>query len=465
MEPNRKELKEAKLANKAKKQAARSERQVISNVIQTEEIRNNTQNIQIQNEVVTPQENTSSRQLLIPSTNTEIRDIQIKQHFFCLTSYQENLSLKALKVVNKEQQKPPKKEIDFHSRKQLEIETTSSCGLSSKDLYLLMQNNNLAILNEEIFILLLKLSNNKLTKQKEFCRELIKGFTNYIKKIDNKCNILEYISNIKKNFEKLIIVIKKITLVAGGLDNTLGYMSRLLSQLFTIVKKKQILEIKELKELFINKINEYDDVRLCKSSILISKTGITLIKNNDCILTYGLNSYIKSILTESVKEDKIFSLVYVKFNKCPKKTNEDVMFLANLGIEVTFTCIVSISNIITKVSKVFLRAKSMLSNGNLLGKTGSSLIAHVANNFKKPVIVFSETFKFWDKIQIDSFHSPNVYFSKDDEIENVTRLSLHYDVTSANLINMVVCELGLIPPTSIKVILREYVDEEIDLDI
>ncbi len=50
----------------------------------------------------------------------------------------------------------------------------------------------------------------------------------------------------------------------------------------------------------------------------------------------------------------------------------------------------------------------MLSNGNLLGELGTSLISCIAFNFKKPVIAFSEIYKFWDKILMNSIHSNNI---------------------------------------------------------
>lgn len=350
----------------------------------------------------------------------------------------------------------------IHSRRQIEIETASKSHINSKQLLKVMSAHELPLLNEEIFVFLLKFSSMGVTKQKELSQSLIKGFVNYIKKVETKGTTQEYINSIKKNFEKIMKVIKKIGIVVGGLDNTTNYISRLLSLLFQISKQYSISEIKLN---LISKLEEYNNVRLCKSREIIIKTGVSLIKKDDCILIYGLNANLKSIFSdESLKKDNIkFSIIYIQRKDNPK-TYEEVKFLTSLGIEVVYSCIVSISNIIQRASKIFLRAKSMLSNGNLLGEPGNSLIANVAYNFKKPVIVFSETFKFWNKIQIDSFHSPNIFFYKDKTNSELSRLGLNYDITPANVINMVVCELGYIPATSVKVVIREYVCEDIDLD-
>ena len=87
---------------------------------------------------------------------------------------------------------------------------------------------------------------------------------------------------------------------------------------------------------------------------------------------------------------------------------KEVDFYSQLGISVTYTFINGISGVIDKVTKVFIKAKSMLSNGSLLGAVGTSLVSCIAYNFKKPVIAFSETFKFWDKIQMNSLQSNNL---------------------------------------------------------
>ena len=98
----------------------------------------------------------------------------------------------------------------------------------------------------------------------------------------------------------------------------------------------------------------------------------------------------------------------------------EIEFLSKLGVNVVYTYLNGISGIINKVTKVFVKAKSMLSNGSLLGDVGTSLIACVANNFKKPVISFCETYKFWDKILMNSFQSNNMQV--DTITENSVRI-------------------------------------------
>ena len=92
------------------------------------------------------------------------------------------------------------------------------------------------------------------------------------------------------------------------------------------------------------------------------------------------------------------------------------------------------------------------------------MIACLAHNFKKPVIVFCETYKFCEKSQMDSYlyNSINIEkgHSKIDSAksvdENVNYLTMQYDLTPSNFIKMIVCELGYLPTTSVPVVLREF---------
>lgn len=56
-----------------------------------------------------------------------------------------------------------------------------------------------------------------------------------------------------------------------------------------------------------------------------------------------------------------------------------------------------------QVSKVFLGAHALLANGYVMSRVGTSLIALVAKTFNVPVLVCSETYKFSDRVQTDSF--------------------------------------------------------------
>ena len=115
----------------------------------------------------------------------------------------------------------------------------------------------------------------------------------------------------------------------------------------------------------------------------------------------------------------------------------------------------------------------MLSNGDLLGSVGTSLISLIAHNFKKPVIALSETYRFWDKVimNCNQFDFLERVEKKSNDVRDVRRncenyvsLNSKYDITPAKFINLIVCELGSIPPTSVPVIIREFGQEDLEFE-
>lgn len=67
----------------------------------------------------------------------------------------------------------------------------------------------------------------------------------------------------------------------------------------------------------------------------------------------------------------------------------------------TYTLLQSLSFIIHRVTKVFIGASSVLSNGAIIAKLGTSMLTAIAAKHQIPVVVFSETYKFSDKVNLD----------------------------------------------------------------
>lgn len=167
------------------------------------------------------------------------------------------------------------------------------------------------------------------------------------------------------------------------------------------------------------------------------------------------------------------------------KISLDILLKAN--IPCTYILINSVSYHMREVTRVFMGASGLTTNGCLLNRTGTALICCIAHSFKKPVLVCSESYKFSDKVKIDSI-CYNDLGRPEDLVEtsmydgdkrvcpelagwrdqkNLLLLNLKYDLTPPEYIDMIITEVGSIPVTSVPVILREFrIDTEIaDIDI
>ena len=96
----------------------------------------------------------------------------------------------------------------------------------------------------------------------------------------------------------------------------------------------------------------------------------------------------------------------------------------------------------------------------------SASLAHV------PVIICSETYKFHERIQLDSITNNELAdpagLLQNVRVEDVKNsiqeshlslLNIVYDTTPADFITVIITEVGALPPTSVPVVLREYRSE------
>ena len=96
-------------------------------------------------------------------------------------------------------------------------------------------------------------------------------------------------------------------------------------------------------------------------------------------------------------------------------------------------------------------------------------MALLAKSCNKPVIVCSETYKFTERVQTDSFVYNELLDPQDlvdtrpgrdsqladwRDQSSLCLLNLVYDLTPASLVDSIVTEISEIPPTSVPVVLR-----------
>lgn len=72
------------------------------------------------------------------------------------------------------------------------------------------------------------------------------------------------------------------------------------------------------------------------------------------------------------------------------------------GVPCTYLMISALSYVMAEVTKVMLGASALLSNGNVISRVGTASVALMAKQCKVPVLVCCETYKFSEKVMLDS---------------------------------------------------------------
>ncbi|KAF2592385.1 hypothetical protein F2Q70_00043649 [Brassica cretica] len=208
----------------------------------------------------------------------------------------------------------------------------------------------------------------------------------------------------------------------------------------------------------------------------IVRHAVTKIRDGDVLLTYGSPSAVEMVLLQAHELRKKFRVLVV--DSLPKLEGQLLLRrLIKRGIDCTYTHINAISYIMHEVTKVFLGASSVLSNGTVYSRVGTACVAMVASAFRVPVLVCCEAYKFHERVQLDSICSnelgdPNViskvhgrgdinYLDGLTNNANLQFLNLMYDATPSDYISMIITDYGMVPPTSVPVIVREYQKEHL----
>ncbi|KAK6129062.1 hypothetical protein DH2020_037196 [Rehmannia glutinosa] len=170
----------------------------------------------------------------------------------------------------------------------------------------------------------------------------------------------------------------------------------------------------EAKANLISGIDLFISEKIILADKVIVKHAVTKIRDGDVLLTYGSSSAVELILLHAHE----------------------------------------------LVTKVFLGASSVLSNGTVYSRVGTACVAMVAHQFHVPVLVCCEAYKFHERVQLDSICSnelgdPDVIskVSGRKEInsldgwansENLQLLNLIYDATPSDYVSMIITDYGMV---------------------
>ncbi|TVY81800.1 putative translation initiation factor eIF-2B subunit delta [Lachnellula suecica] len=243
-----------------------------------------------------------------------------------------------------------------------------------------------------------------------------------------------------------------------SMGNAISWFKRLVSQVSIDDSDAKV------KNYLCERIDEYIRERVTYADQAIAKSTAEKIRDGDVILTYAKSSVVQRALLKAHQDGKKFRVIVV--DSRPLHEGQKLAeTLANAGVEVKYCLINGLSHNIQDATKVLLGAHAMMSNGRLLSRIGTALVAMEANEAEKPVIVLCETIKFTERVALDSIVLNEI--APADELvlpggalegwKDVKRLQLcnpMYDVTPAEYIQMIITESGSVPPTSVPVLHR-----------
>jgi translation initiation factor eIF-2B subunit delta len=125
----------------------------------------------------------------------------------------------------------------------------------------------------------------------------------------------------------------------------------------------------------------------------------------------------------------------------------------------------AITYVLPTVTKVLLGAAALQSDGSVTGRAGTAVVALSARAKNIPVLICTETHKISNRgIPLESLTQNELFSGSKPDTATITstnpgivpkRIDLLYDLTPASFVSGIVTELGIVPPSSVAVLLRE----------
>lgn len=191
----------------------------------------------------------------------------------------------------------------------------------------------------------------------------------------------------------------------------------------------------------------------------IAEIGAKRIQDNMVVFTHCHSSTVTHLLRKAKEEGRKFEVICTE-TRPVFQGRITALELLKIGLKTTFIVDSAARWFMRKADLVIVGADAITSEGNVINKIGTSTIALLAREARKPFYVVSELLKF-DPVtvcgeyeQIEERSSKEVWSEAPEEllIRNPA-----FDVTRRGFIHGIICQEGVIPPHSVnEVIQRKY---------
>jgi ribose 1,5-bisphosphate isomerase len=196
-----------------------------------------------------------------------------------------------------------------------------------------------------------------------------------------------------------------------------------------------------------------------RSKEKIATIGSKRISNHSKVLTHCHSSTVTHMLRRAKLEGKSFEVVCTESRPVfqGRITAKEML---DAGIEATLIVDSAVRYFMNEVDLVVVGADAITSEGNIINKIGTSMVALAAKEARTPFYVVSELLKFdpatihGDYEEIEERSSIEVW---DDPPSGLTIRNPAFDVTRREFIHGIICEEGIISPHSISELMsRKY---------
>ncbi|MFC1755436.1 translation initiation factor eIF-2B, partial [Thermoproteota archaeon] len=261
-------------------------------------------------------------------------------------------------------------------------------------------------------------------------------------------NFNDYLNQMKT----LALHLMNIRPSMGTINNQVGDI------LFRLVEKsKTTSNLKEMKIFFNNKVKMLNR-NSERNMIDVTKNCIKLFPNQCTILTHSYSSTVIGAIKFAYNKKKKIQVIVTESRPLfegRKTANE----LSEYGVLTTLVTDAAAGLFIKNVDMVLLGADSLLTNGEVINKSGTYPIALAAAYQGIPVYIAADTGKinlrsYFTQILLEEKETSEIWMNPPS---NVSIRNLYFDTTPKFFITRVITEMQKIRPEELLDLSREFI--------
>lgn len=193
----------------------------------------------------------------------------------------------------------------------------------------------------------------------------------------------------------------------------------------------------------------------------IGSIGGKRILDGSTVMTHCNSSAALSVIKHAFDEGKDIRVIATE-SRPRHQGYLTTRELADYGIEVTLVVDSAVRYFMKEVDVVVVGADTVTVNGALINKIGTSQIAIAAKEARVPFMVAAETYKFSPKtllgelVVIEERDAKEVVDGEFLNHPNVRVRNPAFDVTPRDYIDLIITEMGAIPPEMAYIVIRDH---------
>ena len=187
-----------------------------------------------------------------------------------------------------------------------------------------------------------------------------------------------------------------------------------------------------------------------------AEIGAKRIRDGMLIFTHCHSSTVTRLIAKAKEDGKNFSVICTE-TRPAMQGHITARELMGLGVQTLFIVDSAARSYMGDVDLVLVGADAITSEGNVVNKIGTSSIALLASEARKPFYVVSELLKFDPETLCGSYErieqrDPAEVWK--DAPKGLSVRNPAFDVTPSRYIHGIICEEGIIPPQSVAEVAR-----------